>query len=277
MKKLKYQNLSKDALRVFLSVEDEILMNAAKRLSTHKDLLNEDDIESWQLSKLNQLGDLDKDNIKTISKYAELEVKEIEKLLKESGYSAVKEIETDLKKGAKQGLFSRAGGIEDSKVLLDILKAYEMDSKGVLNNINNTMLIKANVKYRNVINEVTGKVLTGVKTPHEALREVAGRWANMGIPSMVDKLGREWSTEAYVNMFTRSTASNVAHDMQDARMDEYGADLIEVSSHSGARPGCEPYQGQIYSRSGNNKNYPTIANTSIGDAAGLFGKQLMPN
>lgn len=36
-------------------------------------------------------------------------------------------------------------------------------------------------------------------------------------------------------------------------------------------PDCAPYQGRIYSRSGENKNYTAFSDTSYGQAAGLFG------
>src|SRR5690606_668684 len=50
-----------------------------------------------------------------------------------------------------------------------------------------------------------------------------------------------------------------------------GNDLVEVSAHDGARPLCEPYQGRIFSLSGNHPDYPALADTSMGDPAGLFG------
>lgn len=75
--------------------------------------------------------------------------------------------------------------------------------------------------------------------------------------------------------------SNVAHAAQDARCDEYGIDLIEISSHKGARPKCAPYQGRIFSRSnksgiahdgsGREIQYSPLSETSYGEPDGLFG------
>ena len=50
-----------------------------------------------------------------------------------------------------------------------------------------------------------------------------------------------------------------------------GLDLVEVDSHAGARPGCEPYQGKVYSLSGNTEGYDKLSETSYGDLDGLFG------
>lgn len=236
MNKLKYQSLTKDAERVFLQVEDEILMNAAKKIGRDKSLLTEDAIESWQANKLNQLGKLDEENIKILAKYSNVELRELEKMLEEVGYQAVDEVEGDMKKGADKGILLNPPDIEDSESLIQVLNAHKEEAKKKINNINNTMLSQANVKYTQVVNDVTGQVVAGIKTPHQALRQVAREWAEQGIPAMVDSLGRQWSTEAYVSTVIRSSANNIANEMQDARMDEYGNDLIEVSSHAGARP-----------------------------------------
>jgi len=67
------------------------------------------------------------------------------------------------------------------------------------------------------------------------LRRVSSEWAQKGVPALIDKAGRQWSTEAYVGMVTRTMSNNIANEMQDERMNEYGVDLVEVSSHDGAR------------------------------------------
>lgn len=270
MKRLKYQQLSLPTVELFLSIENEILMNAGKRLGRKKSLLD-GSIESWQADKLGQLGALDRDNMMTLAKHSGLALDEVSELLEEAGYDAVGDIEGDLSEAVKQGILSRPASVEASESLLNVLKAYEEHSKDWINMVNTTMLDQSRLNYLQVVNDVTGKALAGISTPHQALKQAAGRWADMGIPAMIDKAGRRWSTEGYVNMITRTVANNVANEMQDARMDDYDVDTIEVTSHSGARPGCAPYQGRIYSRRGKTKGYPDLGSTSYGEPAGLFG------
>ena len=271
MRKLKFQHITRDAERVFLQIEDEILNNAAKKLGKDKSLLTEEDIVSWQANKLSQLGKLNQENLEILSKYSKIELEELESMLEEVGYTAVREVEGDLKKGSQEGILLNPPDIDDSESLMQVLDAHSLEAKKRINNINNTMLSQSGAKYTQVVNDVTGQVVAGIKTPNQALRQVVSEWAEKGIPAMVDKLGRQWSTEAYVSMIIRSSSNNIARDMQDARMDEYGNDLVEISSHAGSRPKCEPYQGRIFSRSGKSKNYDSLANTSIGEPDGLFG------
>jgi hypothetical protein len=53
--------------------------------------------------------------------------------------------------------------------------------------------------------------------------------------------------------------------------DQLETDLVGFSSHAGARPLCAPYQGRIFSRTGNTPGYDKLSDTSYGQAAGLLG------
>jgi hypothetical protein len=72
-------------------------------------------------------------------------------------------------------------------------------------------------------------------------------------------------------MVVKTNMGNAANQVSFDIGDDYGTDLIEISSHSGARPGCEPYQGNVYSRRGENKGYDAFNTTTYGQAAGILG------
>jgi len=71
--------------------------------------------------------------------------------------------------------------------------------------------------------------------------------------------------------------NQTALQMQLARADEMGCDLVEVTAHVGARTGegianHAGWQGKVYSRSGANPKYPHFATaTGYGTGAGLGG------
>jgi Phage minor capsid protein 2. len=271
MDPLNQQQLSTPIVEVYLAIEEQILINIAKRLSKHRSLLTEDDILSWQTEQLSLLGDLSKENIKTIAQHAGLTADEVKKMLREAGYGGAKLFEGEMHEAAQMGLLTSPVPVESSAVLEGILLTYQAQALDTFNLVNTTLLQQSQQAALDIINQTVGKVMAGVSTPKDALREVAGKWANEGIPALIDKAGKRWSTEGYVNMVTRATSNNIANDMQFARMDEYDCDLTEVSSHLGARPRCAPFQGRIYSRSGNHKKYPSLKSTSYGEIAGLKG------
>ena len=70
----------------------------------------------------------------------------------------------------------------------------------------------------------------------------------------------------------RTGVSQASAQIQMARMDEMDCDLVLVSSHMGARPSHQVWQGKIYSRSGTSKKYPDfVSSTGYGTGEGLCG------
>lgn len=271
MDKRDLQKLSQAVVDVFLSIEEQMLINIAKRLGKHESLLIDGDIESWQTQALSEQESLSAENLGMISEQSGRTKEEVRRALEDAGYGMLLDHEDELKKGVDAGKLDEAPDIKESSALLNILESYEKQALNTMNLVNTTMLDQSKRAYTDIINQTVGKVLSGTTTSRNAIRQTISEWSEIGVPALIDKGGRRWSPEAYTNMVMRSTSNNVANEMQDARMDEYGVDLIEVSSHAGARPRCAPFQGRIFSRSGNHPKYPALSDTSYGEAAGLFG------
>ena len=133
----------------------------------------------------------------------------------------------------------------------------------------------------NILNSNTASVVSGAESRTKAVRTTIHEMAQKGIPAFVDKSGREWSPEAYVNMDIRATVKNTALEAEFSTMDSLGQDVFEVSSHPGSRPKCRPWQGKLISRSGrtteitdiNGRKHKVIplSQTSFGEPDGLFG------
>ncbi|WP_312281380.1 phage minor capsid protein [Oscillibacter sp.] len=78
-----------------------------------------------------------------------------------------------------------------------------------------------------------------------------------GVTAYVDKAGRRWGLYAYCNMVTRTTsrqAVNVAVLTKDPDQD-----LFKMSRHGTTCPACAPYEGRVYSKSGNSPDYPPLS------------------
>lgn len=132
-----------------------------------------------------------------------------------------------------------------------------------------------------MLGKAAGKAVTGAESRQAAMRQCIKEMSEKGIPAFVDKRGREWSPEAYINMDIRTTVSNAAHQAQFDRMEDYGLNLVEVSSHNGARPKCAKDQGKIFNRSGKGGyttdlhgksiRYYAWSDSSYGEPDGLLG------
>ena len=89
-------------------------------------------------------------------------------------------------------------------------------------------------------------VTIGAESRQQAVRKCIREFSDKGIPAFVDKAGREWTPEAYVNMAMRNTARQTAEEVQTARCKDFGVNLITIDSHAGARPKCAKDQGKIF-------------------------------
>ncbi|MBE0430103.1 MAG: phage capsid protein, partial [Thermoleophilia bacterium] len=131
-----------------------------------------------------------------------------------------------------------------------------------------TQILRSSVDmYRATISQTMAQVLTGTQTRREAAQAAMDRFAGRGIIGFIDRSGRNWRLESYVEMATRTGAG---HAMIEGRLKSYqedGRDLVIVSDAPEECPVCEPWEGQILSISGKSDEYPSV---SEAEAAGLF-------
>lgn len=267
----KLHRLSAPVVAIYSSVEEQLLINIAKNLSKDRDIF-ETNINEWQFTKLSELNAINRENVQIIAKNAGRAESEIVSLLSKAGFDGLEDQEKLLRKGLELGqLTINPGDLRNSTELLNILQTYTDQARDKFNMVNSSMLSHSDQVTRDIINRTTANVLAGVSTPQVALRRTLSEWSEKGIPALVDAKGRQWSTEAYVSMITRTMTNQVTNEMQNKRIQEYGVDLIEISSHIGARERCAPYQGRIFSLSGWHPQYPAFSTTSYGEPAGLFG------
>lgn len=294
MNKLTSLQLSQGMTDLIVGLETDLIANIAAYLAAGR---IEEDTAKWKMKKLAELGKLTKQNAKTIAEYAGKTPELLELTLQRAANSAIQELAPGLKRMGQEGLIDRRATPSMSGNMLNSLKMLQKQAKKDLNLTNTTMKYKAKnaamqvinrtaelankQEYIDSLNKAAGKVVTGIEARQSAMRECIGEMTQKGIPAFVDKNGRNWTPEAYTNMCIRSTVGSVAKETQFSLMDEYGLDLIEVSSHSGARPLCAKDQGKIFNRNGGG-GYTTDLDgkrikfyawrsSSYGKPAGLLG------
>lgn len=271
MNKDQLDKFSQPMVNVYNNLEKQMLINLASKLAEKKNLLAEDP-EIWLMHQLQILGMLDKDNLNRIKIMAGLTSNQLNQLMFDAGLEGLSQDEEFIKKAVKNGAHLKVPPpITESPQIMKILQAYSSQAANVLNMVNQTMLINAKQMYTDTLNRVVLDVTSGFKTHDEALRDAVTQWAEKGIPALIDKGGKKWGVEGYVRTVIISSVNNNVNAMQDQRMKEWGIDLIEISSHSGARPLCAKFQGRIFSISGTHPTYPPFSSTSFGKPAGLFG------
>ena len=298
MNLLKNQQAAETVDIAYIDLESMLMQNIVRHLKGYDQLIASD---KWQLQKMAEIGKLNKENVKLIAKMAGISGTAAERMLQDMADEAITEIDPGLKYLARQGLAGEAVQASKSRNVKQSVNALNRQAKDTLNKCNTTMLYKARDAYKSLVRSITkeadeiadkqsfldvlGKdataVTVGTESRTQAVRKCIREFNEKGIPAFVDKKGRNWTPEAYVNMAMRNTARQTAEEVQTARCRDAGVNLISIDSHSGARPKCAKDQGKIFSLDNTSgttedlngrkiKFYPWNS-SSYGDPDGILG------
>ncbi len=219
----------------------------------------------WQAEKLGQLGTLRAVNSQAIKTNLAKAIAEAQKEIAKRGRLGAATIDA-------YAVIAKLKLPPGADAKLDqLLGMFGNQTANEFNRMGATMLRSADKVYVSATESIQAQVIAGAKTGRQAIAETVSGWSKGGLKAFTDKAGRQWTPEAYAQVITRTTTANVRREAQYERMDEYGLDLIQISSHADARPGCAPYQGKVYSLNGKTKGYPLLSETSYGEPDGIFG------
>jgi hypothetical protein len=295
------QDLADPIEGVYIRMVNELLVNIGRHITkptwTHT--------ASWKIQKLSELGQLTAENAAIINKWIKRMPKEVRETMEATRAEALDRLEKQMEQAAQDGYITPAARDSTAQVLEDMaaqaIDRYNLVNTNMLNSSveiyqqgildvaqsvaeaeqrNRDLLARAEAT-QGILNEAAASVASGTETRVQAVRRAIRRISDEGLTGFVDRAGRSWTPEAYVNMVTRTTVHNTAIQATRARMEDYNTQVFQVSSHAGARPLCYPYQGKFYSwdntageielGNGQRVRYEPLSSTSYGQAAGLFG------
>lgn len=317
MTALEALNLAAPIADAYMSVEERLLVRIARQLSLNDDhQLNE--VSKWQLKQLAKHGLLRQDAHKIIAagtkgipgNVADTVRQAIDDTLAEDGIQSMwhnqrfaesaanavrhyrnqakdvyNQVNTVMKYKAESTFVGAVNSVAEKWQVLRNTELAGTSQGSILRKTAEQRREQAEIADKqgvlDILNSNTASVVSGAESRTKAVRTTIHEMAQKGIPAFVDKSGREWSPEAYVNMDIRATVKNTALEAQFSTMDSLGQDVFEVSSHPGSRPKCRPWQGKLISRSGrtteitdiNGRKHKVIplSQTSFGEPDGLFG------
>lgn len=288
------QDLADPIEEIYMHMVDELLVNIGKHITsptwTHT--------ASWEIQKLAELGQLTQENAAIINAWIKRMPDSVRQTMEETRAAALDRLEKQLEQAAQDGYIQQPVTDTSVQVLRDALQQAE----DRFNLVNTTMLESSAEQYaravqlteqeyqrleaqrlasNDILNEAALSIASGAETRQAAVNRAIKRISDEGLTGFIDRAGRSWTPEAYVNMVTRTTVHNVAIESTKARMQDYNTQVFQVSSHAAARPGCYPYQGKYYSwdntagdvplGNGAVVRYEPLNSTTYGQPAGLFG------
>lgn len=267
-----------EVANIYSTINDELIIQIAKRLKTDYPVIK-DNIAQWQISMLSQSHGLTDESIKRLSKLSGVSESKINDIITKAGYEVIKDIDQEL-----ENILNRT--LADPSFLDATLQSYVNQTFLDIQNFVNQTLITTNYganaitrMYEQIINEITAKVLSGIKTFDKAVTETIIKWADKGISSsFIDKGGNTWSIDRYVRTVLKSTIGRTYNDLRTSRMSEFGIYTVLVSSKAEARPDCARCQGKILDIRPVGENisgYPSVYEFGYGRPGGHRGINCM--
>lgn len=262
-----YSNLQE---RIFKVIIDTLKDGDYKHVS-------KDDVVTWQAKQLAQLGKLNQQSIKLMSKTDGLSEDAIKDLIKFHGIKIVNEIDNQL-----QDMTNNSQPI--SADTQNTLGAIVSQTWTDLNNNINESLISRNYGatattrvYRQILTESTVATVSGLMTHQKAVESAVYRAVDRGLPTkLTDKAGHNWSIEGYARMVVNTTVNRTYNELRLQRMKDFDMHLALMSSHPNSRPACAYIQGHVVNLVPPESNdydpkYDSIYNHDYGKPSGVLG------
>lgn len=238
----------------------EILVDMAQRIAHAGSMTS---TTEYLNAKLRELS-LQQEYInRALAKVLNTSESEVEKLMNESTYKSTRDTITQLEKhGYDTSGLSFGRQIEKSTNI----------AKNELSNLTRTTGQLATAKMMNLYDQAYLQVASGAYSYDQAVTNAIRKLAKEGLGEVTYPTGAKRSVEAAVRVAVRTSVAQNALKCEEDMLDDMDINLVEVSSHLGARPSHAVWQGKIYWRNHPEGNYENFYEaTGYGTATGLGG------
>ena len=244
-------------------LQTEIIKAAARKITKANYLTPSGE---WLMYKAQMLQSGTNEVNRLISRYTGLSRREVKSLYTDS---CMKAIANDAKIYRMAG--KDASSFFRSVAFSNALKAGIRNANGLMNNITCSMVQSSRSTVTHLMDKAYVMVLSGAFSQSEAIYSAVKELADKGIQSVRYSSGKSDWADVAVRRAVLTGIGQTTGRMQLDLAAEMESDLVEVTSHGGARPSHAEWQGRVYSISGKSKKYPPLSRTGYGTGDGLKG------
>jgi hypothetical protein len=258
------QRVPDGMIKLYAQAEMDILENMAVRIAHYGYWIPAVEHQAKMLEEAGMVREEILARLKTLTGRAD---RELRQLMQEAGTAALKSDDAVYR---RQGL--NPPPVSASEDLQKVLQAGYEKTSGAFRNLTRTTARTAAHQFAQALDRAYMQITFGGMDYNTAIRSTIKQLSAEGVGAIRYPTGRTDTIETAVRRAVVTGVNQTALRLQDARADEMGADLVEVSAHAGARPSHAEWQGGIYSRSGKSRKYPDfVKTTGYGTGAGLGG------
>ena len=257
-------NLPDGMAELYASAEMDILNDMARRINGYDTFITS---AQHQMKMLEEMGELRENIISTLAELTGKTQKELTSIMRAAGVETL---------GVDDVIYKAAGlkpsALKASTAFKKTLAAGFKKTSGTFKNLTKTTAAAASQQFGEVLDKTYMLVSSGAMDKNTAIKNAIKELAGQGVSAVEYSSGRVDSLETAVRRATVTGVNQTMLEMQEARADEMGVDLVETTAHAGARPSHALWQGEIFSRSGKSKKYPGLRQvTGYGTVGGLGG------
>lgn len=250
-----------DILELYSHLEEEIVRDVARRISK-TGIITE--TGKLQLNAMQQIGTLNSDVLKSLSKYTDKTEAQLQKLFEDAAITAT-EFDNEIYRA--NGLNPKS--IKVSASQMQILEAGYKKTSGNLSNLTRTTAVTSQTSFINACTLAEMKAESGAFSPQQAIidaiKQVASEGAFVLYPS-----GHRDRLDVAVRRNVMTGTGQTTGEICLANARELGCDLMEITAHAGARPSHASWQGQIVSLGGR-RGYLSLSDIGYGTGDGFKG------
>lgn len=257
-------SVSNDVVDVISSADMEICSELASTVVTAKFPKPQ---SAWQKERARMLVSFQASVDSILAGATKQSRREIKRIMKQSGDVALR----------FDDAIYRAVGLEpavvaQSPALQAVLLQGVDKSVDLMKNLTKTTAKASNKSFVTLLDKAYLWIMSGAYDTNTAIRMVVNMLAEQGIEKIAYPNGGYSSIESATRRAVITGINQSIAKLQLARMDEMGCDLVETTSHAGARPSHAEWQGRVFCRSGKRGKYQDFVDaTGYGSGDGLCG------
>lgn len=275
-----FDNQAQTLVELWSEIENLLIQEICRRINKAAYLTETARFEVYKLEQANLLNER---AVQIISQNTGLSQKRIRDIITNAGLSIVTQDEEIYRRAIAEGqLTVDPLPLDMSPTVQTALQSCIDNAEFGLSNLTNTRMMDAGNgmetltkaarrEYYNAVNRVFLETRMGIKSTPQAVREACIDLARRGVTITHWKSGHTDTVEVAVRRNIKTSMAQTSGAMTMARMKDYKHDLVEVSSHWGARPSHFVWQGKIYSLTGSGGYENFFDATGYGTGAGLCG------
>lgn len=251
-------------VQLYVGVEIRILEDMARRIAKMEQLTETAQWQAWRLEQIGAEREFIRYHLQRLTGKTQ---GELNALFQQAGEEA---LYFDDKIYRAAGLSPTA--LAQNKILQQIIAAGLRKTNQLFENLTSTTANTATRQFENALDDAYMDVVSGAFSYQDAVARAVKSLSRDGINAIQYPTGHVDHLDVAVRRAVLTGVNQTAAEVQLARMDEMGCDLVETTAHAGARPSHALWQGRVFSRSGRSRRYPDfVSSTGYGSGPGLCG------